>query len=234
MALGERVIIDRERNVKTAAEMAYHPGVGMKLRAAFLVGNALAIAACILDADGFTGGLPTQDAAAPTAPDASHAASNGTPDASDAAPSLPNLLNNSDFELGCAGWKTQNTTAIESDVARSGVRSCLVCATAGDALFEQTVPLPLEAGAELVGEVWLRAAPKADASIAAELRLVGTATTDQYGPTATVGAPTTQWVRTSALLPLNRTITAARFDLHITSPAGSCILVDDAALYQTR
>jgi hypothetical protein len=206
----------------------------MKLRAAFLLGSALSIGACILDADGFSGGTAPADAAPPdapisTPPEDSTDATGGSVDAG------PNLLSNPGFEFGCAGWTTSNTTAVESNVAHSGTRSCLVCATAGlETVFRQTLPLPLEAGAEIVADIWMRAPPTGDASLAPKLQLIGTSTEDQYGPSAAVQTPTATWVRTSALLSVNRTITSVRFDLTINGAPGACVLVDDAALHRTK
>jgi hypothetical protein len=57
---------------------------------------------------------------------------------------------------------------------------------------------------------------------------------DQLGPSATVQTPTAAWVRTSALLPVNRTITSVRFNLTINGSPGGCVLVDDAALRRTK
>jgi hypothetical protein len=76
-----------------------------------------------------------------------------------------NLLANAGFENGCAGWVSDyGATFTESDTARSGAKSCMVCEkdSSGFGILQITnLPVP---GATYVAALWARANPDAAAA----------------------------------------------------------------------
>jgi hypothetical protein len=129
------------------------------------------LAACILDADGFSGGVPPgadsgpappgeggsggPDSTGSTNPDAG----NGGLDGGSEAGGIANILVNGDFELGCAGWSAGFGSIVEASVAHSGTRSCKFCmGTNYRASLTRQGPTNAVVGKTYYAEVWMQGA----------------------------------------------------------------------------
>ena len=217
--------------------------------------GVLALSACVLKADGFTGGTPES-------PDggAAGGAEGGTnpletigpggdggggitaTDGGDAG--SPNLLINGDFELGCAGWNASFGFVSEDTVAHSGAKSCKVCMdTNWEMTFTRDAALTGHKGETYVADVWLHGA-------------AGSATMQQQGfrsddlslfwsgggvdPTPGPQLDST-WLHASTLTTLSADETQLTFSFHMTqagNPASVgdviCVYVDDAAIRKAQ
>ncbi len=206
------------------------------------------IGGCSLGAlDGFSDGeVPPPEAGAEASPDvdalvdASDAALPG--DSSDNEPDTGtgvNLLANADFELGCAAWNATFGFIAESEVARSGTRSCKFCMdTNWEAYLEQIVTMPVESGDKYVGEIWLRAA--APTASLEDAGFVGSSLVLSAGANkdATDGPPISSgWSRITTLLTVGSDHHSLKVGVRLQqtgNPADVgnviCVYVDDAVL----
>jgi hypothetical protein len=210
----------------------------------------------VLGDGGFTGGGPTNDAAAPEgstpAPDATAASEAGPPDATgapDADAGPPNLLANGDFELGCAnGWTSGDPfqTTQQSAVAHGGAHSCRICSAAFDAgdgvsvFFFSDFRQPLAsaqgaAGQTYASEIWVRndltSGPAFDqATVVLEELDTGGAVLDHSDTVVTT--PSGDWVRVGVEKTLTVGGGSVRFTLSLRrqNDHTGCILVDDAVV----
>lgn len=175
--------------------------------------------------------------------DAIEAATTSDADAADAPPD-PNLLVNPSFETNdCAGWLTEFAVATEIDIARSGVRGCLVCAVAGhfQAQFYQQVSMPVPPNTAFLGELWVRAAPGEPAPPSDELGLEVDIRSETEGIPIQFGTPTfatnplsSEWARINAATTSNIDAgTAVQLFLHFPAETRTCVVVDSARLVRT-
>ena len=215
--------------------------------------------ACILEAEGFTGGdgkTPGDSGADGASSTSSSGASSGSNPALDGSSSgtatssgdggdppgtQPNLLINGDFELGCAGWTPSFGFVAEATVAHGGARSCKFCMdTNFEATLTRSTKLAGKKGQTYIAEIWYQAASsvqslEAAGYVGSSLALSGV---------QDVGAPTPgppldgSWQRTTTLMSLDNSDSAQiELELHLQqtgNPAAQgnviCVFVDDATL----
>jgi hypothetical protein len=221
--------------------------------AAILV--ALASSACLLKADGFTGGSPTSSGDEAGAPDGgtgpgpgggdSGGGGGGSPEAGPDASSgpRPNLLVNGDFELGCAGWDVGFGFLSEASVAHGGTRSCKFCMdTNFEALMTRSATVAAHKGDTYLAEVWFQAA-QPTTTMKSEGYSGSSVAVSAAGQDAnpTDGPPIDgTWQRASTLATLTADATELDFVFHLQqqgNPASVgdviCVYVDDAAVRLT-
>jgi hypothetical protein len=185
-----------------------------------------------------TGSVPVDGGADATpASDAAPENDSSTPDADAASEAgAPNLLENGDFESGCARWTASQGSATADTTARSGAGSCRLCfapdpdSGAMAANLYQIVPHTLTSGTRYGATAWVRNAPGTSGASSAYSRIIehdntGTA----YPSSGTPFTPNDTWQRTDALLDLPADGSAIEFAI---TASGGCILVDDASLSQ--
>jgi hypothetical protein len=198
---------------------------------------AILVAGAACSSYGGADATPTDAGGADATPtgDAAPENDNPTPDAAEAEAEAggANILENGDFETGCAMWKVSSGTATPDPRARSGTGACLVCFdpdAGGSANLYQIVPRTLAAGTRYASKVWVRA-PTGPADRPASnaystiIEHYDTGTPRESMPLAFV--PNDTWQHTDALLDMEGNGTS--IELAITS-VGGCILVDDATL----
>lgn len=144
------------------------------------------------------------------------------PGASDAAGAPENVLTNGDFELGCAGWNVTYGSLAESDVSRSGSRSCRVCGID----FYASARITIMPGEQYVAETWIRSAP--DAAISGPVKFQIHSGHDD-GSMTTGPVPSNDWQRVTAVLSVTKSDDHLNVNHHISS-SGECYLVDDVSL----
>jgi len=146
-------------------------------------------------------------------------------------PHGPNLLFNGGFEIACTNWLTYNTSASSVPIARTGASGCRVCAEAPDnPQFSAEATVPVKPNERYFGEVWLHASPTDDASAGATIGaalLYGSTENSSY--VAGV-ARTDDWTRVGVFYTTTKTENSVK--LLITVPPGTCIILDDAAVYK--
>lgn len=200
---------------------------------------ALAALAACADTSGLTGG-EAADAASGDASAEAAAVDGGT--GTDASPAPegggdagvpPNLLQNGDFELGCAGWDSVSGAIVTEDTeSRSGLRSCRVCTASpfGVGLAQRFVA-PVSPGERFAGEIWLRDAPDAAAvdgvSVTLEISDVNGAFVTRSS--ANPLPPSSAWARTTTLLTVPDGGAKLTFDIELEG-ASRCALIDDARM----
>lgn len=214
--------------------------------------------ACILEAEGFTGGdgktpsdggadgaSSTSSSGSNPALDGSSSSSSGTAsssgDGGDPLGTQPNLLINGDFELGCAGWTPSFGFVSEATVAHGGARSCKFCMdTNFEATLSRSTKVAGKKGQTYIAEIWYQAASSVPSLEAAGY--VGSSLT--LSGVGDVGAPTPgppldgSWQRTTTLVSLdNSDSVQIEVELRLQqsgNPAAQgnviCVFVDDAAL----
>ena len=170
----------------------------------------------------------------------SFSASNDVPDggSADAGPAVKNLLGNSNFEKGCAGWSVNRadlTPITAPALVHTGNGSCLVCSTgAKNELFAQ-VTTPTPPGAEFFASVWLRKAPDAAAPpmLTTHIDVVTEPGAGlQAGPLTPTPAVDGEWKLANALVDVS-TSDGGGLVLYVTgTDPGNCYLIDDAVLYR--
>jgi hypothetical protein len=218
-------------------------------RAAFLVASSLALFAfamvsCVLDAEGFTGGVPgggnSADCGPATEEGGGSDAATGTPSPEASVEASvdhgPNLLVNEGFELGCAGWTSGQMSVSESSEARTGAKSCLLCPSVD--FYPQFFQLPTQnvvTGDRYFGELWVRAPATVPSTAPPLLQLkVHYSGGSVEGPTSTGAVPSSTWTRVTALFEASHDGDRVELTVHVQEAAGECLLVDDAALYKLR
>lgn len=147
-----------------------------------------------------------------------------------------NLLENGNFELGCADWFGFESRTEDSSDGRNGGKACMVC---GDPTVDgfgilQKIPIEkLTVGKTYFAEVWVRAAPS-DASVApdpsAVFYLNGTDPTTyiERKASAPVSADAT-WKRLTVVITVKAGTVNLEFNVLLHGRA-TCILVDDAVV----
>ena len=217
---------------------------------------SMAASACVLKADGFTGGN-----GAPAGPDggssseggssSGSASSSGSPtgdgggstsSGSTGDPGGANLLLNGDFELGCAGWDVAFGFVSESTATfHGGTRSCKFCM---DTNFEAELNRDVKglggkAGQTYAAEVWMHSASSVDALKTAGYSGSALALeTPLDHPSATDGPPLDgSWQRLTSLITLSKDVDTMNYTIHLQqegNPAQQgnviCVFVDDAVL----
>lgn len=216
--------------------------------------SVLASSACVLNADGFTGGSGT-----PPTPEGGAGDGGGSSSGTDAATlvgedgavieagsdgsssgSTDNLVVNGDFELGCAGWENGFGFVSESSVVHGGKGSCKFCMdTNWEAYFDRHVKLTAKTGETYVADAWFKAASSVAALesagyVGASLSI--SSKVEQYQ--STDGPPLDgTWQHVTTLLTLTRDEPdlLVRFRLQQSGNPASvgnviCVIVDDAAL----
>lgn len=189
--------------------------------------------------DGSSSGLDSggKDATATTDGPVIEGDGGGPPDANEHVG--PNLLADSSFESGCTWNSFQGTIATESGTARTGTKSCRVCAAASTPDY-YTGGDPFTGGAPIVGATyrataWVRTAPGAvtppgaiffvRASNAVPFTTIDSANTPQ---------PRLRFTATWQKLELSLTSTAPAGSMDIfvgtDTAVGSCFLLDDVWL----
>jgi hypothetical protein len=202
--------------------------------------TASLVAGACTSVSGLSGG---QDGGTPA--DAATADADASPDAlppdasagdGDAGP--VNLLTNPGFEnslgSGCTSWSTVGTTtAVLSDVARTGSHSCLVCPSDATTQYFGIAQygVKVDAAASYYGELWVHAPPTEP--VAGYCGVVITETLPDGGLAAHQGSFATPGA-TWSLSSVTATVTPGdkiEFEVHGFYPDGGCTLVDDLALY---
>lgn len=150
-------------------------------------------------------------------------------DAGDGLPAHgPNLLSNSDFELGCAGW-SGNTAALDSSsVSHRGSGACKVCPTASTGLFLFGVTRNVKAGERYYAEVWVRTVAE-DGGVR-EPELLGMRTNAEVGPASTGSVSRGTYSRLGAFFTPSSDGTSLTFLLTMYE----CVIADDALLVQLQ
>ncbi len=213
----------------------------------------VAVQGCLSAAlDGFANGADPDGAPPPEAPsddggpglaDSGDAQLGGdaSTEKEDAGP--PNLLQNGDFELGCAKWKTFFAFMSEAPgMGRNGSAACELCMdTNWEATLEQVLERPIAKGDRLAGEVWVK--PAKPTSELASAGLVGTSlmlsTSEDLDETSGPAIPS-DWVRITTIFDAKDAASALEFTVRLRqsgNPASVgnviCVYVDDAALRAT-
>jgi hypothetical protein len=160
------------------------------------------------------------------------------PDANDAGGL--NLLQNGDFELGCAGWEASFGSFTESPQAYAGTTACRFCMdTNWEAFFTQSVNVPVQAGESYYAEIWVQAASSlgslADAGLVGQELLLSTPAKDQSS--ASNQPVAAQWGRITTLLKTTQAAKSLTLDYRLQqqgNPADKggviCVLLDNAVL----
>lgn len=168
--------------------------------------------------------------------------------AMDAMPDVENLLQNGDFELGCAStWKGYLATLADDTTVRSGTLSCRVCKKADPS--PQFYIEPVYNGLSVVTavspfsryrvEAWVRAIDGTPAPSTAFVALQ--AWNDSFSGTERNAAPETlldgsAWtLLTTDFIPISDASTRLGAQIgSTTAPDGTCMLVDDVRIYVVK
>lgn len=187
-------------------------------------------------------GEPVEPAQADTGSDTSAAevmpSDSGSTDspATDAVADAPEeLLKNPGFELGCSGWRGLYATAEESSIARTGSKSCRVCATTGtdSFIFIQDLP-PAVVGAQYYGEAWLRTDP-GDGGVPpdprAKIVVLNSESTELQTAEGPAAALTSEWKKVTALLVAKQAGNSMLMTVESHGVYPLCFLVDDVSMH---
>lgn len=217
--------------------------------------GGLALAACVLKADGFTGGASAPDSgseldtgtvtpALEAGPPESEA---GTTDGgretdagSDAASAATtNVLVNGDFENGCSSWIASDTNALTlaaSADAHTGQKSCRVCMNTNDTQYVfQAVTVHVPLGERLFGQIFVRGAQANPPGSPIQLLLnydpVTNGDDDDDSPASSLQPNPTTWLRMSMVQEIyDADAKQITLVLTIAGNQNKCFLIDDAAL----
>lgn len=217
----------------------------------------LAFAACVLKADGFTGGVPDAGAAANTdggtatssdgatlVGDVDSGGTSTTTDSRSSGSTAPNLLVNGDFELGCAGWDVSFGFVSESSEAHGGTGSCKFCMdTNFEALLSRDATVDAKKGDTYVADVWMKAADtvnnlKAAGYIGNSLQVESTGDSPDFTDGPVLDG---SWQHNTTLVTLTQDTNKLTFHYHLQqsgNPAQQgnviCVYVDDAAIRKSN
>lgn len=178
-------------------------------------------------------GERTEDVAPPDA--ATDAAEVDDMDAGlDATPDARvNLLRDPGFELGCAEWQNTNGSAMSSAEPRTGSSACTLCKTTSSlglaAHLIQNVQMPVAPGDSFVGFIWARVPDGGNPPARHEL-LINTAIGDQASRNMPPASGT--WTEGSVAQTSGDGGVRVQLIYRFYGDAGTCMIVDDAALFK--
>lgn len=214
--------------------------------------GALALAACVLKADGFDDGhqasttdsgvesgvTPELEASTPVeeagpAPEAG----SGSDAGADGGLGLVNVLANGDFEQGCASWKPPDdpstVTMTTSTDAHSGAKACRVCLNApSNTYVYQTVSMNLSAGQRTFGQIFVRGAQAnpPGANLQFFLSYTDVQSNDDSSPSSFAQPSASSWLRMSMIQELYEDANRITIVLVFDGNQNKCVLLDDASL----